>query len=82
MSRVKLLLTAFEPFGGEEINPAWEAVKGLPGQIGRITIEKLLVPTVFGASLTLVSRKIEECCPQAVICVGQAGRRAGIGVLD
>lgn len=78
MNRVKLLLTAFEPFDGEQINPAWEAVKQLPEQIGRIAIEKLLVPTVFGASLTLVSKKIKECRPEVVVCVGQAGGRAGI----
>lgn len=80
MNRVKLLLTAFEPFDGEQINPAWEAVKQLPEQIGRIAIEKLLVPTVFGASLTLVSKKIKECRPEVVICVGQAGGRAGISL--
>lgn len=80
MNRMKLLLAAFEPFGGEQINPAWEAVKGLPEQIGTITIEKLLVPTVFGASLTLVSAKIKELCPDIVVCVGQAKGRPDISL--
>ena len=43
-----LLITGFEPFGGETINPAWEAVKALPEQIGGWQLRKLQIPTVFG----------------------------------
>ena len=44
----KLLITGFEPFGGEDINPSWEAVMRLPDQIGEYALTKLLIPVVFG----------------------------------
>ena len=30
---MKVLVTGFEPFGGEKVNPALEAIKGLPSEI-------------------------------------------------
>ena len=50
---MKLLVTAFEPFGGEEINPALEAVKLLPPSLGGAELLKLTVPTSF--SLRMLS---------------------------
>ena len=44
----KLLITGFDPFGGENINPSWEAVKRLPDAIGEYEVYKLQIPTVFG----------------------------------
>ena len=44
----KVMITGFDPFGGETINPAFEAVKLLPDQILDAQIIKLEVPTVFG----------------------------------
>lgn len=72
---MKLLLTAFEPFGGESINPAQEAVKLIPGNLGDVRVVKCLVPTVFGRSIETVVRAVEEHAPDAVLCVGQAGGR-------
>ena len=72
---MKLLLTAFDPFGGEKVNPALEAVK-LVGEIDGVTIIKLEVPTVFGRSVELVTAAIDAHRPDAVLCVGQAGGRA------
>ena len=69
----KILLCAFDPFGGEKINPALEAVK-LARFDGAI-IEKCEVPTVFYRSVELVVRKIDELCPDAVLMIGQAGGR-------
>ncbi len=46
----KLLITGFDPFGGEAINPSWEAVRLLPDQIGRFALTKLQIPTVFGVA--------------------------------
>lgn len=77
---MKLLLTAFDPFGGEQINPAYEAIRQLPDEIGNIEVAKLMVPTVFKASITAVTAEIEKIHPDAVICVGQAGGRTGITV--
>ena len=74
---MKLLLTAFDPFGGAAVNPALEAVK-LMGDIPGVEIVKLEVPTVFGASIAAVTAAIEETLPDAVLCVGQAGGRTGL----
>ncbi|MDO4336584.1 MAG: pyroglutamyl-peptidase I [Eubacteriales bacterium] len=70
---MKLLLTAFDPFGGEPINPALEAVKLVPDQIGSAEIVKLKVPTVFRKSIAVVTEAIAKEQPDAVLCIGQAG---------
>lgn len=72
---MKLLLTAFDPFGGEPINPALESVKLVPDQIGDVEVIKLEVPTVFGKSIATVAEAIEKVRPDAVLCIGQAGGR-------
>lgn len=77
---MKILITGFEPFGGESVNPAYEAVKLLPDMAGDIQIVKMEIPTVFGEAGKVVETGILQYQPDAVICVGQAGRRADIGV--
>ena len=77
---MKILITGFEPFGGESVNPAYEAVKLLPDMAGDIQIVKMEIPTVFGEVGKVVETGILQHQPDAVICVGQAGRRADIGV--
>ena len=72
---MKLLLTAFDPFGGAAINPALEAVKLVPEKIGTVEIIKLTVPTVFHKSVDLTVEAIEAHRPDAVLCIGQAGGR-------
>lgn len=72
---MKLLLTAFDPFGGDAVNPALEAVKLVADKIGRFEIVKLEVPTVFRKSIERVAQAIEEEKPDAVLCIGQAGGR-------
>lgn len=74
----KLLITGFEPFGGEKINPSWEAVKLLPNVIGDFELIKTEVPVVFEKAADLIIKKADEIKPDAVICVGQAGGRTGI----
>ena len=76
---MKILITGFEPFGGESVNPAYEAVKLLPDMAGDIQIVKMEIPTVFGEAGKVVETGILQHQPDAVICVGQAGRRADIG---
>ena len=75
---MKLLLTAFTPFGGESINPALEAVKQVKDKISNLDIVKLEVPTVFNKSIQTVIEAMEKEKPDYVLCVGQAGGRAGI----
>ena len=72
---MKLLLTAFDPFGGEKINPALEAVKRVQDKIGDLEIVKLEVPTVFYKSIDTVTNAIEKEHPDVVLCIGQAGGR-------
>ena len=74
----KLLITGFEPFGGEEINPSWEAVKLLSDEVGEYCLKKLLIPVVFGDAADMVIRRAEEYCPDVILCIGQAGGRSAI----
>lgn len=74
----KLLITGFDPFGGEKINPAWEAVKGLPDRIGEYELCKLEIPTVYGEAVKTVLNKAEEIKPDVILCVGQAGGRSAV----
>lgn len=74
----KLLITGFDPFGGESVNPSWEAVKLLPDQIGGYEIHKLQIPTVFGLAPRTVLEKAAEIQPDVIISVGQAGTRAAV----
>lgn len=75
---MKLLLTAFDPFGGSAINPAQEAVKLVSDRIGDVQVIKLEVPTVFGKSVAAVTAAIDAVRPDAVLCIGQAGGRYGL----
>lgn len=75
---MKLLLTAFDPFGGETVNPAQEAVKMVSSRVGNVEVIKCVVPTVFGKSIETVAAAIEDCRPDAVLCIGQAGGRADL----
>lgn len=74
-----LLLTAFEPFGGETINPSWEVAKILDGRIvGDMQIIAKCLPCVFGDSLKALEAAINTTQPNMVISLGQAGGRSDI----
>lgn len=74
----KLLITGFDPFGGESINPSWEAVRLLPHRVGDYEITKLQIPTVFGLAARTVLTAAQELQPDVILCVGQAGGRKSI----
>ena len=74
----KLLITGFDPFGGESINPAWEAVKGLEESIGEYRLHKMEIPTVFGCAAEKVLQAAEELSPDVILCIGQAGGRSAV----
>lgn len=77
----KVLLTGFEPFGGESVNPALEASRALetrPYEGFELAVKEL--PTVFGESLQTLKRLIAEEKPDIVICAGQAGGRGDISI--
>jgi pyroglutamyl-peptidase len=75
---MKVLVTGFDPFGGDKINPAYEAVKRLPDTILGATIVKREVPTVFGKSSQVLEALLTAEQPDVVICVGQAGGRYAV----
>lgn len=75
---MKVLITGFDPFGGESVNPALEAVMALPDTIGDIEVIKIEIPTVFGKSLAKIKEAVETHKPDIVISIGQAGGRFGI----
>lgn len=77
---MKILVTGFDPFGGEKINPAIESVKILPDKIKDAEIIKLEIPTVIGKSVDKIREKIEEVKPDVVLSIGQAGGRPDITV--
>ena len=74
----KLLITGFEPFGGEQINPSWEAVSRLPSEINGYYLTKLLIPVVFGDASEKVISAVKAISPDVILCIGQAGGRSAI----
>jgi pyroglutamyl-peptidase len=72
----KLLITGFEPFGGETINPSWDAVSRLPNKINEYELIKLRLPVVFGEAAEFVIREADKLNPDVILCVGQAGGRS------
>lgn len=77
---MRILLTGFDPFGGEAVNPAWEAVKLVPDTISNAQLIKLEIPTVFKKGPQAIFEKIEEVNPDVVLSIGQAGGRSAITV--
>lgn len=76
-----VLLTGFEPFGGEPTNPSWEAVQLLDGaRIAGHRVATRCLPVEFGTSLVRLRSAIREVKPVVVICVGQAGGRAQLSL--
>ena len=70
-SAMKILITGSDPFGGETVNPAYEAVKLLPDTIAGAEIIKLEVPTRFHRAGAVLEDAMQRHKPDAVICVGQ-----------
>lgn len=75
---MKILLTAFEPFGGETVNPAQLAVKQVADEIKGAEIIKIDVPVVFHKSIDTVKQAMDKYNPDVVFCIGQAGGRTGL----
>lgn len=77
---MKILLTGFDPFGNETINPSIEAVKQVREWIDGAQIIKLEVPTVFFESLKVIEKAIIEYDPDVILSIGQAGGRSAITI--
>ena len=74
---MKIIVTGFDPFGGETINPSIECVKALP-EIEGVELIRLELPTIFKESAKRLNEVINDVKPDAVLSVGQAGGRPGI----
>ena len=74
---MNVLLTGFEPFDRETVNPSWEAARALDGwRQGAAVVHARRIPCVFGAALVALDAAIDELQPQLVLAVGQAGGRS------
>jgi pyroglutamyl-peptidase len=77
---MKALVTGFEPFGGEPINPALEAVERVSARLGDLEIAGQVLPAVFGRAIDALEDAIVASDPDIVLCVGQAGGRAALSL--
>ena len=73
-----LLITGFDPFGGETVTPSWEAVARLPDTIGDYRLTKLQIPTVFSLAARTVLAAAKDDIPDVILCIGQAGGRDAV----
>ena len=74
VSKQRVLLTGFDPFGSDTVNPSWLAVQALHGhEVAGHRIVAAQLPTVFGESVRVLHGLLEMHRPSLVICVGQAG---------
>ena len=71
----RLLITAFEPFGGEAVNASLLALSALPDRLEGWEIRKAVLPVVFGEAGEKATALTEEWKPDVVLCLGQAGGR-------
>ena len=74
----KLLITGFEPFGGDTFNASWEAVARLPQVLAGMELCKRKIPVEYDRVGEVLRRLIDEVQPDAVICVGQAANRSAV----
>lgn len=86
---MKALVTGFDPFGGDAVNPSSLAVSRLKKKIGKVTVISAVLPTSYARSAAVLREAIDGAKPNIVLCVGQAGgrtelclERVGINVQD
>ena len=81
MNAAPLLLTGFEPFGGEILNPSWLVAQSLHGQVlAGVPVLALQLPCVFGQARRELEQALEVQRPQLVLCLGQAGGRSTLSL--
>lgn len=77
---MNILITGFEPFDGQTINPSIEILNRIQNNYNHVYIYKLIVPTVFNESIEVVCKKVDEIHPDIVLMLGQAGGRKEISI--
>ena len=68
-----ILVTAFEPFGGETINPTRRILEQLPETVGGYRLYKLLLPVEFVRCREIALAEYDRVRPSAVVMLGQHG---------
>ena len=77
---MKILLTGFEPFGQDKVNPSWEAVKAFPELVEDVEVLKVCLPVSFQKAVMILEQTIDDYRPDVVLSIGQAGGRCEIEV--
>lgn len=75
---MSVLLTGFEPFGGNDVNPSWQAVCRVPDSVAGQKVHRLLLPVEYGRAGETLCEAIDRLSPELVICCGVAGGRKAI----
>jgi len=76
-----ILLTGFEPFGGESVNPSWEIAQALDGwMLDGHVVRAVRLSCVFGQALAELDAALAMHAPALVVCLGQAGGRTEISI--
>jgi pyroglutamyl-peptidase len=77
---MKALVTGFEPFGGDRVNPSFEALRRLSSRLGVLDITTQVLPVVYGAALPVLRQAIASATPDIVLSVGLAGGRTELSL--
>ncbi|MBQ8655127.1 MAG: hypothetical protein IJ507_09335 [Clostridia bacterium] len=75
---MKILITGFEPFGGDSVNPSWEAVRLLPDSVDGAQLHRVQLPVVFGECGERLAAEAQAYQPDVVILCGVAGNRTEV----
>ncbi len=77
----RILVTGFDPFGGQSVNPSWIAVQALDGlRFDGFEVAAAQIPTRFDRSLAVLDELLAHHRPDLVVCTGQAGGRSAISL--
>jgi pyroglutamyl-peptidase len=79
MTQPRILLTGFDPFGGDTLNPSWQVAQALHGEhLGGAVVQALCLPCVFGAALDALRAALRLHRPVLVLALGVAPGRADL----
>jgi pyroglutamyl-peptidase len=78
---MRILITGFEPFGGQHINPSWEVARALAqGHVPQAQVQAIQLPCVFAQAASALTRALDDFLPDIVLALGQAEGRCDISV--
>jgi pyroglutamyl-peptidase len=81
MAVVRILVTGFEPFGGQSLNPSWEVARALHGlKLPGAQVTSVQLPCVFAQALPALQQALAQHHPDIVLALGQAEGRCDFSV--